>query len=90
MPISERQKEKQRKRYEERKASGLCMYCSYPAEKGHIRCSIHREIVADYVAGRRDIWKVKDLCGRCGKMPSKDGAICESCKEKRKSYKQSN
>src|SRR5689334_16751104 len=89
MPLTEEQKEKYRvnaqKRYKERKMSGLWSYCDNPREGEHIRCAIHREIAADYCAGRRDIFKLKGLCGSCGRNKPESGLVnCRECLEKSK------
>jgi predicted amidophosphoribosyltransferase len=55
--------------YENRKAAGLCTRCKNKALPGKVRCQTCTEITADYVAGRRDIWKLKGLCSNCGKRP---------------------
>lgn len=89
--MTEEQKEKyrenQRARYRRRVASGLCIYCDNPADKPHIRCKIHREIVSDYSAGKRDIRKVKGLCADCGRKPPREGFLsCEDCSRNRSKY----
>lgn len=85
MPVTEKQREASRKRLQERYEKGLCAYCDNPREGTHIRCTIHREITADYCAGRRDIWKVRGLCGSCGKNKPAEGRVsCQSCLDKSK------
>lgn len=79
------------RRYNERKAKGLCQFCDNPVEEGKVvRCEIHREITADYCAGRRDIWKLKGLCSKCGKnQPEKGKFTCKDCLAKSREYHKS-
>lgn len=75
-----RNREFARRRYYERKKTGLCMYCPEKALPGKIRCQIHTEIASDYSAGRRDIRILQGICVRCGKQPAARGKQhCQSC-----------
>ncbi|MDQ4121702.1 MAG: hypothetical protein M3209_09680 [Acidobacteriota bacterium] len=71
--------ENARRRYYERKKTGLCMYCPEKALPGKIRCQLHTEITADYNAARRDIRILQGLCERCGKQPATNGKRCRAC-----------
>lgn len=80
MASTEKQKALSRKNYRDRKEKGLCQYCDNPVDGSQTRCKIHREIVSDYSAGRRDILKLKGLCTHCGKeKPRKDRLTCFKC-----------
>ena len=84
----ERNRANARRRYYERKAKRLCIYCDEPADAPHVRCKIHREIVSDYSAGVRDIRKLKGLCAECGKRkPAPERVACQECLER---FKQNN
>lgn len=72
-----------RARYEDRKAKGLCQWCDSDAELGRIRCAVHRQITADYNAGRRDIRLLNGLCGNCGKNKVSKFTSCRDCRHKK-------
>ena len=79
------QKERNKNYYDQRKRDGLCQYCPNPRDGEKIRCKVCTEIVADYTAGRRDIWKLKGLCNVCGKNPASKGGYvsCADCRTRR-------
>lgn len=80
--VADRKRElaERKKTYREaKKAAGICIQCSEPAEPGRTRCAKHVAAQRVEMVRQRDAWKSQGLCQKCGGEPLPGKATCATC-----------